>query len=391
MRATKTLLHIPWLSEMQYKAFNFIICFAFLYIIYTVLQGLDYTTITEPTIIPGDSCPKKIVTILDSGGQLGNKMMDYATVYVVARELKDHVGFSDSGRDYLSKIFKHISMYDLDEECKKKKKGLGPQFWNMYIGDQFKELVYNRSSTPQDVTTFSFTHDNVLMPYYQWVPILYPKYLDELRHAFQFRDHILAKAQTTLELVRRLYDGREKPVLVVGVHIRRGDYKMHLDGLYHMQLLGPEFYVKGMEYFQRKYAEKYLVIFLAVSNDVNWVRTHIHFEHFYIVSKDKDTDMALLSLCNHTVTDYGTFGFWPSLMHGGEHYTTNIYEDFIVAMMYQMKGWTVVNYTTPLKTSNNSEEWLKQWARPEEPYTITKETFLSENEQELVAKFRSPP
>uniref|UniRef100_A0A8D8XF27 L-Fucosyltransferase n=1 Tax=Cacopsylla melanoneura TaxID=428564 RepID=A0A8D8XF27_9HEMI len=133
------------------------------------------------------------------------------------------------------------------------------------------------------------------------------------------------------------------------------------------------------------------VIFLAVSNDVNWVRTHIHFEHFYIVSKDKDTDMALLSLCNHTVTDYGTFGFWPSLMHGGEHYTTNIYEDFIVAMMYQMKGWTVVNYTTPLKTSNNSEEWLKQWARPEEPYTITKETFLSENEQELVAKFRSPP
>ncbi|KAL1464660.1 hypothetical protein WDU94_004287 [Cyamophila willieti] len=364
---TRTKLSsMTWPSVMRYKPFHCIIFFGFIYFIFIILQGMDIST---SPIILGDPCPKKIVTILDSGGQLGNKMMDYATVYVVARELKEHVGFSDSARDYLSKTFKHISMYDLDVECKREKQAKGPQFWDTTVGNQFKELVYNRSSTPLDVATFSNSYDNVLIQYYQWLPILYPKYLAELKHTFEFRDHIVAKVQSTLELVRRLYERREKPLLFVGVHIRRGDYETHLNNLYHMKLLGPEFYVKGMEYFQQKYSDKYFVIFLAVSNDDNWVRQYIRFEHLYVVSKDRDTDMALLSFCNHTLTDYGTYGFWPSLFHGGEHYTTNIYEDFLVAMMYQMKGWTVVNLTTPLKTSVHSEEWLEQWALPEEPRT----------------------
>ncbi|KAL1453725.1 hypothetical protein WDU94_010041, partial [Cyamophila willieti] len=231
-------------------------------------------------------------------------------------------------------------------------------------GNKLQELIYNRSTTGADVLAFSTAHDNVFIRFYEWCPMLYLKYLDELKYMFQFRDHIMSQALTTFELVRRLYTGSKKPLLFIGIHIRRGDYKQHLEKFYHMDLLGPKFYVKGMEYFNDKFSDKYLVIFLAVSNDNEWVTEHLIFEHFYIVSKNPETDMALLSLCNHTVTDYGTFGFWPSLFHGGEHYTSNAYEDFLIAVMYQIKGWTLINVTSPMATNPYSNFWLQQWRSP---------------------------
>uniref|UniRef100_A0A8D8XGL8 L-Fucosyltransferase n=1 Tax=Cacopsylla melanoneura TaxID=428564 RepID=A0A8D8XGL8_9HEMI len=235
-----------------------------------------------------DNCPNKIVWISASGGHNGNKMMDYATVYVVARELKGgHVGVLCGQRGDLDKMFKNIVLDDLPTECQKRKEKQGFDFYN--------------------------------------------------------------------------WDA--------GTHVRRGDYKEHLKALYHMDLLGPSFFVKGMEYFNDKFSDKYLVIFLAVSNDDDWVTKHLKFEHFYIVSKNAESDMALLSLCNHTITDYGTFGFWPSLFHGGEHYTTNAYEDFIVATMYQIKRWTVINVTSPLVTSPYSDTWLREWGEPETALT----------------------
>ena len=31
------------------------------------------------------------------------------------------------------------------------------------------------------------------------------------------------------------------------------------------------------------------------------------------------TDLAILSICNHTILDYGTFGLWAGLLAGGRH------------------------------------------------------------------------
>ena len=30
------------------------------------------------------------------------------------------------------------------------------------------------------------------------------------------------------------------------------------------------------------------------------------------------TDLAILSICNHTILDYGTFGLWAALLAGGD-------------------------------------------------------------------------
>ncbi|KAI5753842.1 hypothetical protein M8J77_003781 [Diaphorina citri] len=293
--------------------------------------------------------------MFNSQGRLGNQMMDYATIYVVAREL-GYVGFLDNAHDNLNRIFKHIELPDLGEPCRTR---LEKSHWDTTTGRKFLELSYNRSTNASDMAKVTASCDTVVFGHYEWVPVLFLKYLDELKFQFQFRDLFMNEALTTIDLVSRLYLGNTKPPLFVGVHVRRGDYQNHFNDLYHIKLLGPEFYVKAMEYFNDKYSDKHLVIFLAVTDDNDWVNKHLKFEHFYVVSKTANADMALLSICNHTITDYGTFGFWPSLFHGGEHYTTNVYEDFIVAPMYQIKGWTVVSVTTPLSTGHNIN--LEMW------------------------------
>uniref|UniRef100_A0A8D9A9A8 L-Fucosyltransferase n=1 Tax=Cacopsylla melanoneura TaxID=428564 RepID=A0A8D9A9A8_9HEMI len=366
--------------KILYLSVAFVLTYYFFYL--SEIQDIDNTAqiidnIAQMSRINDsqDNCPNKIVWIRESRGHNGNKMMDYATVYVVelfvpARELKGgHVGVLCGQRGDLDKMFKNIVLDDLPTECQKRKEKQGFDFYNWDAGLELHGIIYNRSHSVADVESFSAAHDDVSIKYYKWFPILYLKYLDELKYTFQFRDHIMTEAQTTIELVRRLYAGSKKPLLFVGTHVRRGDYKEHLKALYHMDLLGPSFFVKGMEYFNDKFSDKYLVIFLAVSNDDDWVTKHLKFEHFYIVSKNAESDMALLSLCNHTITDYGTFGFWPSLFHGGEHYTTNAYEDFIVATMYQIKRWTVINVTSPLVTSPYSDTWLREWGEPETALT----------------------
>jgi galactoside 2-L-fucosyltransferase 1/2 len=68
----------------------------------------------------------------------------------------------------------------------------------------------------------------------------------------------------------------------------------------------------------------------VASDDSEWCQKNLLLSpHFNIVLSDdlqKETaskepspefDMAILAKCNHTITDYGTFGFWASFFAGG--------------------------------------------------------------------------
>lgn len=363
-----------------------------IYIIYTLRSAED--RYKENFVRAGSSasvadaaqkdCPEKLVLQVNSGGGLGNVMMDYATVYVAARELsRGHIGMADGNHQFLYQFFTHIEMENISTECKSAKKDFIGQL-DTLSGSRFKELYYSGLANPTNVAEFSNTHDNVIFSTYDWLPILFPKYLSELKYVFEFREPILDKTEATFEQVKRSYLGVDKPLLFIGIHIRRIDYEYHLKILYNISLVDEGFFLTARDYFQNKYSKNYTLVYLAVSNDVPWVEDKLKFPNLHVVSQDAPTDMALLSQCNHTITDYGTFGFLPSLLHGGEHYTTNVYEDFIVAMMYQMKGWTVINITTPLDTSvanNHPRGWLTTLLQR------TETTLLPDNSVYLTSTF----
>lgn len=70
------------------------------------------------------------------------------------------------------------------------------------------------------------------------------------------------------------------------------------------------------------------MIFLVTSDDVKWCkRVFIDIEAIFFFPSDffrkmpvvsgAHFDMCVMSLCNHSIYDYGTFGFWGAYLSGG--------------------------------------------------------------------------
>ena len=71
-----------------------------------------------------------------------------------------------------------------------------------------------------------------------------------------------------------------------------------------------------MDYIRAKYD---LVIFLILSDDLDWCRKHfIAPDVFHIDGNSPAVDMAIMSLSDMIIIDYGTFSLWGAILSGGE-------------------------------------------------------------------------
>lgn len=93
-----------------------------------------------------------------------------------------------------------------------------------------------------------------------------------------------------------------------------------------------------MEWFRKKIPGPKL--FLIVSDDLEWCRNHLlDASDVLIASKSAEHDLALLSSCNHTIIDYGTFGYWGALMAGGHTVSLDVDKNFNKIMAQNNKYW----------------------------------------------------
>ncbi len=119
-------------------------------------------------------------------------------------------------------------------------------------------------------------------------------------------------------------DGGE--LVFVGIHCRRTDHD-HLEREKGMRPLRPSYFLEAMDLFREQFGRD-AVVFAFVSDDPDWGRRNLaprvkqgdlHFAGDG-VPDDADSvghDLALLSLCNHTILSYGTFSFWGGFLAGG--------------------------------------------------------------------------
>merc|ERR1712013_358859 len=144
-------------------------------------------------------------------------------------------------------------------------------------------------------------------------------------------------------------------VVYVGVHARRGD-RLQAWKSDHTQLQDTiigryegRFFNMAMDQLREEYnKDGQKVVFIATSDDFHWIKKHLVdkqdvFFPYELVpatrsplpsnrevgdiwkdellavkgSKAWGTDLAILSMCNHTIVDYGTFGLWAGLLAGG--------------------------------------------------------------------------
>lgn len=78
--------------------------------------------------------------------------------------------------------------------------------------------------------------------------------------------------------------------------------------------------------FRSKYGSR--VIFVLITDDLDWCEKHLtgrrKIEDLYIVSKPLTAgidgighDLAVMSMCDHSILSRGTFSFWAGFLAGG--------------------------------------------------------------------------
>jgi len=94
-------------------------------------------------------------------------------------------------------------------------------------------------------------------------------------------------------------------------------------------------------------------IFLIVSDDIKWCQKHLlDKDDVVIASKSPEHDMALLATSNHTIIDYGTFGFWGAFMaswRGGHTISLHVERYFNKLMSKLNSNWHLFKDKIPKK------------------------------------------
>ena len=79
-----------------------------------------------------------------------------------------------------------------------------------------------------------------------------------------------------------------------------------------MGYIGP-----SMDLFRNKFNNT--VMFLYVSDDKEWIKNNMKRDKDVVIGSSDSTgdDLALLSLCDHTIMTRGTFSTWAAMLAGG--------------------------------------------------------------------------
>ena len=132
---------------------------------------------------------------------------------------------------------------------------------------------------------------------------------DAVRKAFTFRERYLQQARTFLRLQT------EPKHVLIGVHIRRGDFVSDYNTNLGYTIADGNYTRKAMDW-HRKRSDK--VLFVVVSDDKPWCKDNIKGKDVIFSNFTEGVlDMTILSLCQHCIITGGSFGWWSGWLAGG--------------------------------------------------------------------------
>jgi len=104
--------------------------------------------------------------------------------------------------------------------------------------------------------------------------------------------------------------------IVVGVHIRRGDYKYWENGKYYFTDDIYQMYINNISYELNKRSNKRIKFFLFSNENINIERT----EDTIISTYDWYIDQLIMSKCDYLIGPPSTFTLWASYIGKVKYY-----------------------------------------------------------------------
>lgn len=256
---------------------------------------------------PPYSLKKRHITVsYEDGRRIGNLMFNYASLLGIATRnnmtpvLPDHLV---------------IRKYFLTPMPK----GSFQKSLALYI----KYEEYGRRACAYDIGTEHLPEpwDIYLQGFFQSWKYFYS--IDtELRRHFSWRRDIKEKAVEHIEHITP-EDYKGTAYVRIGIHVRRGDLLEPKRQAYGYTVADADYIERAMAYFTNIYPK---ILFVVCSEDIPWCQENIKGTNVvFSYSGIAMVDMAILSLCDHTIMTVGSFGWWAAWLANG---TTIYYKNW---------------------------------------------------------------
>ncbi|XP_018335838.1 galactoside 2-alpha-L-fucosyltransferase 2-like [Agrilus planipennis] len=261
-------------------------------------------------------CPLYGIVTTMQGGRLGNQMWEYASVWAVARRTGLEPYVPRCIRVRLDQVFESLSVPTLEE-----------------IAHCPVDMTFFVNS----LDAWNFTRQSIILPRYSLQPDIVLSWVQDIISEFTFKKKLFNKSQ---QILQRAAKNISHPVFV-GVHVRRTDYIGYLWRKHTVQPASFKFYYAAMKYYNQKYKN---VVFIVVSDEPAWcIKFFGKLKNVYITSRSipnsPSLDLAILSSCNHSIIDYGTFGTWGAILAGGETIFYNISQSSVARVGQILPHW----------------------------------------------------
>lgn len=272
-----------------------------------------------------DECPNHqfVMSTFDAGG-LGNKMSEYATLLAISTLIGFTPILSVDHHAVLIDVFPSIPYNGstISQPCMAAAKPVNP--------GQLAETNAFLASRPRDRV------HNIRLHVYPNAVFYFDKIKGILKDHFTFMPNVNDAAENFLTSTKHNLESTIPDPIWVGIHVRRTNYKHHLDVTQNGTLVTFEYFERAMAKLKETLLESYpkldlsLLVYVVSSDDVPWIKENFQslanvetiiyaadaFEDKFEF-QPKYLDMCIMSKCNHSIIDYGTFGFWGAYLADG--------------------------------------------------------------------------
>ena len=127
---------------------------------------------------------------------------------------------------------------------------------------------------------------------------------DSIRSDFSFKTPLTGRNAEVATLI--------KNSVAVSMHVRRGDMAVNPTAFAVHGLCTLDYYRRAVEYVTARVVHP---VFFIFSDDMSWVREHLHVEHpCHYIEHNKGpesyNDMRLMSMCRHHIIANSSFSWW---------------------------------------------------------------------------------
>jgi galactoside 2-L-fucosyltransferase 1/2 len=182
------------------------------------------------------------------------------------------------------------------------------------------------------------SHDRILLWDYAQLPIYIALIVSDIRQIFKFKEHIVQKSQILLHNASK----GEKNITWCGGSCQKNELNKHLNLLHNTFMVKPDFFLRQKNLLRNKFKP---IMFVVVSDDPKWCEHELHGDDVVVIrNKSPEQDLAIMSACNHSIIDYGTYGMWGAILSGVDTFVYNLTDSKVAAfeMASLLPNWHIV-------------------------------------------------